>query len=144
MKFKITPVEIFILFIVCVCVSFYVIPKITLSYEQKCYGRIQTNAAMLTSKILSNVSNKTNKKSYREFSTDAINEMNELVKNPIDKKNPAYSLEKECLGCIVVTPDEKAKNITLSAKDKENKLIVRTVIQPPSYVTFNKDLKNEK
>ena len=39
---------------------------------------------------------------------------------------------------------EKAKNITLSAKDKENKLIVRTVIQPPSYVTFNKDLKNEK
>lgn len=144
MKFKITPVEIFILFIVCICVSFYVIPKLTLSYEQKCYGRIQTNAAMITSKILGEVSDNTNKKSLKEVAKSVSEEMNKLVKNPINKNNSAYSIEEQCEGCIVIETNEKAKNITLTAKDKEGKLIVRTVIQPPSFVTFNKDLKNGK
>ena len=53
---KITPVEIFIIVIVLIFLGFYIIPKMMLSYEQKCYGRIQTNAAMMTSKVLAEFS----------------------------------------------------------------------------------------
>ena len=59
---KITPVEIFIVIIVLICISFYLYPKLTLSLEQKQYGRIQTNAAMMTSKILAEFSDNKNKK----------------------------------------------------------------------------------
>lgn len=140
---KITPVEIFVLFLVCIGIAFYVIPKITLSLEQKHYGRLQTNAAMMTSKILAEFSDNTKKELPSKISENLSNEMNKLVQNPIEKKNPAYSINEECLGCVVLTSDDKVKSIILTAKDKEGKLITRTVIQPPSYVTFNKDL-NEK
>ena len=137
---KITPIEIFITVIFLICLSFYVIPKITLSLEQKQYGRIQTNAAMMTSKILAEFSDNNNKKTPTEISNMIADEMNKLVKNPIDKKNPAYSVNKECRGCIVVTPDDKIKSVILTAKDSDGKLITRTVIQPPSFVTFNEEL----
>ena len=137
---KITPIEIFITVIFLICLSFYVIPKITLSLEQKQYGRIQTNAAMMKSKILAEFSDKNNKKTPTEISNMIADEMNKLVKNPIDKKNPAYSVNKECRGCIVVTPDDKIKSVILTAKDSDGKLITRTVIQPPSFVTFNEEL----
>ena len=141
---KLTPVEIFILFIVVVCLGFYVIPKITLSVEQKQYGRIQTNAAMMTSKILAEFSDNNNAQKPSEIAQKLSDEMNKLVKNPINKKNKAYSINEECEGCVVVAPNDKIKNITLSAKDKEGELVVRTIVQPPSYVTYNKDLKNGK
>ena len=137
---KITPIEIFITVLFLICLSFYVIPKITLSLEQKQYGRIQTNAAMMTSKILAEFSDNNNKKTPTEISNMIADEMNKLVKNPIDKKNPAYSVNTECRGCIVVTPDDKVKSVILTAKDSDGKLITRTVIQPPSYVTFNEEL----
>lgn len=140
---KITYIEIFVIVIVLIFLCFYIIPKITLSYEQKCYGRIQTNAAMMTSKILAEFSDNTKKAIPSEVSKKLTDEMNKLVKNPINKKNPAYSVNEECEGCIVLSSDDKVKSIVLTAKDKENKLITRTVIQPPSYVTFNKDLEND-
>lgn len=144
-KFKITPVEIFVLFLVVLGFSFYFVPKAMISLEQKQYGRLQTNAAMMTSKILGEFSDNLKKQKPSEIAKNLADEMNELCKNPIDKTKPAYSINEEWLGCVVVKADDKAKNIVLTAKDKEGKLVVRTVIQPPSFVTFNKDLKeNDK
>ncbi len=144
-RFKITPVEIFVLFLVVLGFSFYFVPKAMISLEQKQYGRLQTNAAMMTSKILAEFSDNLKKENPTEIATKLTEEMNKLCKNPIDKKNPAFSVDKECLGCVVLKADNKVKNVILTAKDKEGKLVVRTVIQPPSFVTFNKDLeKNDK
>lgn len=140
---KLTPVEIFIIVIVLIFLSFYIIPKVALSCEKKCYGRMQANAAMMTSKILAEFSDNTKKTVPSEISRKLADEMNELVKNPINKKNVAYSVNEECNGCVVLSPDDKVKSIVLTAKDKEGNLVLRTVIQPPSYVTFNKDLKND-
>ena len=143
-KFKITYVEIFVLFIVIMGFAFYFIPKAMISLEQKQYGRLQTNAAMMTSKVLAEFSDNLINKIPSDVAVKLSEEMNKLVRNPIDKNNPAYSIQKECLGCVTLTPDDKAKNIVLTAKDKENKLVVRTVIQPPSFVTFNKDLNENE
>lgn len=144
-KLKISYVEFFVIFIVFITVTIYLIPKWMLSSEQKQYGRLQINTAMMTSKVLSKFSDNTNKQLPSEIAKELTEEMNTLCKNPIDKKNPAYSLE-ECLGCVVIEADDKAKSIVLSAKDKDGKLVARTIIQPPSYVTYNRDLKenNEK
>lgn len=144
MKHKVTPIEIFVVAIVMIGLGFYYIPKLTLGVEEKQYAVMQANSAMATSKILSYFSDNTNKKPPTEIANLVAGEMNELVKNPIDKKNPAYSVNEECLGCVVFSPDDKVKNIVLTAKDKDNKLISRTVIQPPSFVTFNKDFKENE
>ena len=138
---KITPIEIFVTVLFLICLSFYLYPKLTLSLEQKHYGRIQTNAAMMTSKILAEFSDNKNEKTPTEISKMLSDEMNKIVKNPINRKNPAYSVNEECKGCVVLIPDDKIKSVILTAKDDNNKLITRTVIQPPSYVTFNEDLK---
>ncbi len=138
---KITPVEIFITVVVLICLGFYLYPKLTLTIEQKQYGRIQLNASMMTSKILAEFSDNTQKSVPSEISKSLADEMNKLVKNPIDKKQKAYSIKEECTGCVVLTPNDKIKSVILTAKNKDGKLITRTVIQPPSYVTFNKDLK---
>ncbi len=141
-KFNITPLEIFIVFIFLVGLGFYFAPKLALSVEQRQYGIIQTNAAMMTSKILAEFSDNLKKQKPSEIAQKLTAEMNKLCKNPVDKKEAAYALNEECLGCVTVSPDDKVKNIILTSKDKEGKLIVRTIIQPPSFVTFNKDLKN--
>ncbi len=141
MKSKISYVEIFVLFIIFVSLGFYLVPKMMISLEQKQYGRMQTNAAMMTSKVLSYFSDNNNKLTPTEIAKKMSDEMNKLCKNPIDKKNPAYSFKTECLGCVVLTPDDKLKSIILTAKDKEGNLIARTVIQPPSFVTYLKELK---
>ncbi len=140
---KITPVEIIVILIVLSGFGLYLYPKITVSLEQKQYTRMQTNAAMITSKILSEVSDTTNKELPDKYSEAVVSEMNKNVKNPINKNNPAYSIINECEGCIVVTPDNKLKSITVAGKDKSGNLVVRTVIQPPSYVTFNKDFNKK-
>lgn len=140
---KITHIEIFVLFLVFLGFAFYVVPQIMLSTEKKQYGRLQTNVAMMTSKILAEFSDNKNKKQASEIANNLAGEMNKLVKNPIDRKNAAYSINDECLGCVVLIPDDKIKTIVLTAKDKTGELIARTVIKPPSYVTFNKDLNSK-
>lgn len=138
---KITHIEIFVLFIVFLGFAFYLVPQIMLKTEQKQYGRLQTNSAMMTSKILAEFSDNGNKAQAGTIAKDLVQKMNETVKNPIDRKNPAYSINEECMGCVVVTPDDKIRNIVLTAKDRAGELVARTVITPPSYVTFNRDLK---
>ena len=134
---------IFTISIVIIGICFWVIPQISISIEQKQYGRLQTNNAMMTSKILFEFSQVNKKTTPTEIVSSLSKEMNELVKNPINKNNPAYSVMKECEGCVVIVPDDKVQSIVLTAKDKSGELVSRTIIQPPSHITFNKDLKQK-
>ena len=61
-KFKITVVELFVIFIVFIIVAIYLVPQYMLTKEQIQYGRLQTNVAMMTSKVLSNFSQTESKK----------------------------------------------------------------------------------
>ena len=67
-------------------------------------------------------------------------ELNAVNKNPLSKKEPAYITGEKCEGCVIITPDDKLNSITVEAYSKENALLVRTVIQPPSFVTYTRDL----
>lgn len=139
-KPKITSVEIFVILIVLLGLAFYFIPKGLISIEKRQYGIIQTNAAIMTSKILSEFSdNEKKNKDINKVARILVDELNETIKNPMKKKNPAFTINEECLGCIVLKADKKVGNITLVSYDKEGNIITRTVIQPPSFVTYNKE-----
>ena len=69
---------------------------------------------------------------------ESIDKLNELTKNPFSPKKPAFVWGESCMGCVEVELDTQTKNIILTAYNKEGKLLARTLVNPPSYVTFER------
>lgn len=136
---KITIFEIFILVLIILCIGLYVSPNFLLKLENKKYAQIQTNAGIFTSKALSEFSSNPKMKAS-VISKKLTEELNAVNKNPISKKGPAYSVNEKCEGCVIITPDDKLNSISVEAYSNEDALLVRTVIQPPSFVTYTRDL----
>ncbi len=138
---KITFFEIFILILLVICVGLYVSPNFLLKAENRKNAIVQTNASIFTSKALSEFS--TNSKIKASVvSKKLIEELNAVNKNPFSKKAPAYCILANCEaeGSVKISPDDKVNSITVEAYTKDNILLVRTVIQPPSFVTYTRDL----
>lgn len=138
---KITLFEIFVLFLLLICVGLYISPNFLIKAENRKYAQIQTNAAIFTSKALSEFSSNPKMKAS-VISNKLVEELNAVNKNPFSKKQPAYCIisKCECEGCVKISPDDKINSITVEANTKDSILLVRTVIQSPSFVTFTKDL----
>ncbi|MCX4274361.1 MAG: hypothetical protein OSJ27_01095 [Candidatus Gastranaerophilales bacterium] len=136
---KITAFEIFILFLIILCIGLYISPNFLVKLENRKYAQIQTNAGIFTSKALSEFSSNPKMKAS-VISKKLTEELNAVNKNPLSKKEPAYITGEKCEGCVIITPDDKLNSITVEAYSKENALLVRTVIQPPSFVTYTRDL----
>ena len=135
---KITGFEIFVLFLIILCIGLYLSPNFLVKLENRKNAQIQTNAGIFTSKALSEFSANPKMKAS-VISKKLTEELNAVNKNPLSKKEPAYAGEK-CKGCVVITPDDKLNSITVEAYTTEDALLVRTVIQPPSFVTYTRDL----
>ncbi len=136
---KITVFEILVLLLVILCIGLFISPNFLTKLENRKYAQIQTNASIFTSKALSEFS--TNPKMKASvISKKLTEELNAVNKNPLSKKQPAYSLKERCEGCVVITPDDKLNSISVEAYSNEAALLVRTVIQPPSFVTYTRDL----
>lgn len=141
-KFSISILEIGLIALLVLSLWAYMSPNIMLSKEKKQCTLMQTNAAIITSKILSEYSQHP-KALASDVAKKTVNELNASNKNPVKKKNPAYSYMEECEGCINITPDDKLNTIVVLGKDKTDTIIVRTVIQPPSFVTYTRDIDYE-
>lgn len=138
---KITLFEIFVLFLLLICVALYISPNFLIKAENRKYAQIQTNAAIFTSKALSEFSANPKMKAS-VISNKLVEELNAVNKNPFSKKQPAYCVLAicECEGCVKINPDDKTNSITVEANTKDSILLIRTVIQPPSFVTYTRDL----
>ncbi len=138
---KITLFEIFVLILLVICVWLYVSPNFLLKAENRKNSLVQTNASIFTSKALAEFSANSKVKAS-VVSNKLAEELNAVNKNPFSKKAPAYCvLDKcECEGCVKISPNDKINSITVEAYTKDNILLVRTVIQPPSFVTYTRDL----
>lgn len=136
---KITVFEIFVLLLIVLCVALYLSPNFLVKLENKKYAQIQTNAGIFTSKALSEFSSSPKTKAS-VISKKLAEELNAVNKNPLSKKAPAYSINEKCEGCVIITPDDKLNSIAVEAYSNEATLLVRTVIQPPSFVTYTRDL----
>lgn len=139
---KITIFEILVILLLIFCIWLYISPNFLLKLENRKNAQIQTNASIFIAKALSEFSMDKNAKkpSASTVSKKLINELNEVNKNPYSKKTPAYSLSEKCDGCVIVTPDDKMSSITVEAYTTDDILLVRTILQPPSFVTYVRDL----
>lgn len=71
-------------------------------------------------------------------------ELNQTYKNPYDKKSPAYTFDKNCKACNSLEYDDNLVMIIITTYDKEGELAARTVIKPPSSVTYFRDDEEKK
>ena len=136
---KITIFEVFVGLLLVFCIGLYLSPNIFLKLDNKRNAQMQTNASIFTSKALGEFSSNSKIKAS-DVAKKICKELNAVNKNPYDKKNPAYSIKDKCLGCVVITPDDFLNSVAVEAYSNDNILLVRTVIQPPSFVTYTRDL----
>jgi len=136
---KITFFEIFVLLLIIFGIGLYLSPNFLTDLENKKYAQMQTNAGIFTSKALSEFSSNPKLKPS-VISKKLAEELNAVNKNPLSKKEPAYSINEKCKGCVVIIPDDKLNSIAIEAYSNEDAILARTVIQPPSFVTYTRDL----
>lgn len=134
---RIAKLEIAVIIILILCIGLYLTPYLTGGLDKKKEARVVANAAVFTSKSLANFSiNKKEKASIVAKKT--ADELNTLSKNPFNKKLPAYVFEKPQAGSVVVSSDDELQTVTVTGFGKEKQIVVRTVIKPPSFVTYQK------
>ena len=134
---KITLIEVIVLVIVFIAIGIYYSPHFMYEKEVRNAAKIKSDNAIFSARVLEEFAKNKNAKAS-DVAKNVAKKLNETAKNPYDKKNPAYIFEKECAGCNSVTYDDKAQMITLTAFNKKNELILRTVIKPPSFVVYSK------
>lgn len=134
---RIAKLEIAVIIILILCIGLYLTPYLTGGLDKKKEARVVANAAVFTSKTLANFSiNKKEKASVVAKKT--ADELNTLSKNPFNKKLPAYVFENPEAGSVVVSSDDELQTVTVTGFGKEKQIVVRTVIKPPSFVTYQK------
>jgi len=137
---KITAIEIVVLLIIFVALGIYYTPKILTSKDVKMIAKIKADNAMFTAKVLEEFSS--DKKAVPSaIAKKIVEEFNAAGKNPYNKDGLAYTFEQSCKGCNSVTYDDNFKTITIESFDKKGTFLARTVIAPPSYVTYVKETK---
>jgi len=129
--------EIFIGVFALVALGIYYIPQLINNEEVMAAAKIQNGNQVFITKSLEEFSaNKKIKSS--EVAKKVSEELNSTTVNPYNKKADAYTFETECKGCNSVEFDDTLEMIILTTYDKKGELIARTVIKPPSFVTYNK------
>lgn len=142
---KITPLEIFVAALIVLCIFLYISPNILVNIQNRKNAQIQTNAGVFTSKALSEFSDNTKKdKKASKVAEKLVEELNQVNKNPYFKKQKAYVINKKCIGCVTIIPDDKLNSIAVEGYTTDNIVLVRTLIQPPSFVTYTRDLDSLK
>lgn len=134
---KLAKLEIAVIIILLLCIGLYLTPYFTSSFDKRRAAKVCANAAVFTSKALANFNEEKDKKASI-VAKETLEELNTLDKNPFDKKLPVYVFEKPQTGSILVESDDKIQTITLTGFGRENVILVRTVIKPPSFVTYQK------
>ena len=129
--------EIFIGVFALVALGIYYIPQLINKEEVMAAAKIQNDNQVFITKSLEEFSaNKKLKPS--EIAKKVSDELNVVTVNPHNKKSQAYTFETGCKGCNSVEFDDAMEMIILTTYDKKGELIARTVIKPPSFVTYNK------
>ena len=140
---KITVIEIVVVLLILIAFIIYISPKFLNKKEEMTLSKIKAQSAVFTSCVLEEFSKNFSIKSS-VVAQNVVDKLNKTEKNPYDKKQEAFTFAPDCKSCNSVEFDDKLKMVILTTYDKEGELVARTVIKPPSYVTyFKEDSKNE-
>lgn len=135
---KITIIEITVLIFAVVVFSIYLIPKIISSSENSKISKLKASSAIFTSKTIEEFA-KEKKAVPSSLAKKIVDELNQTEKNPYNKSADLFVYNNDCNGCLKVEFDDNLKMVIITGLDKNSKLILRTVINPPSFVTYSKD-----
>lgn len=134
---KIAKLEIAVIIILLICIGLYLTPYFKKSADERKIARINANAAIFTSKSLAEFSRDKDQKAS-VVAKKTLDELNTVSKNPYDRKLPAYVSGNVFCGSVSIESDDKLQTITVTGYGRDNVIIVRTVIKPPSFVTYKK------
>lgn len=135
---KITLIEITTLVLAFLAIGIYYSPHFMHKQEVMKAAKIKADNAIFTSKVLEEFSSNKNAKPS-DVAKKVSEELNQVSENPYDKKEKSYTFEVQCKGCNSVEFNDELTMITLTTYNKKGDLIARTVIKPPSYVTYSKE-----
>lgn len=91
-------------------------------FVQKALDEFNKSASIKPSKVAQNL----------------VDEFNSKTKNHYDSKKQAYTFEKNCSACTSVEYDDDIRTIIITTYNKKGELTQRTIINPPSFVTYTK------
>lgn len=134
---KIAKLEIAVIIILLICIGLYLTPYFKKSADERKIAKINANAAIFTSKSLAEFSRDKDQKASI-VAKKTLDELNTVSKNPYDRKLPAYVSGNVFCGSVSIESDDKLQTITVTGYGRDNVIIVRTVIKPPSFVTYKK------
>jgi len=138
---KITIIEIIVLLIVFVAVAIYFSPYFTTKQQDRLKAKIKSQNSVFVSCTLEEFSKNFSLKSSQAAQI-VVDKLNKTEKNPYDRKKDAYTFDTQCQGCNSVEYDDSLSMVILTTYDKKGELVARTVIKPPSFVTYYKDDEN--
>ena len=142
MNKKIILVEVITLVLALSALGIYYSPRLINKQEVMMAAKIKSDNAVFTAKALEEFAQNKDMKSS-QVAQKVLDELNEKGRNPYNRKTPPYTFETECKGCSSVEYDDSAEMIILTTYNKKGELVARTVIKPPSFVTYLKD-ENKK
>ena len=138
---KITIIEIIVVIIVLCALTMYLIPNIIADREAKTLAIVKSNNAIYTSKVIEEFSHDKSAKPS-DIAKKVADELNKTQKNPYDNDKDFFSLDNELASCSNIEADDNLKMIIVTTLDRQGELISRTVINPPSFVTYYKENEN--
>ena len=135
---KIKIIEIIVVLLVIGALAIYFAPNLINKQQDMLKARIKAGNAVFASKVLEKFSTDKNIKPSKAAQS-VVDELNEIEENPYDKSLPAYTFDKDCKNCNCVEYDDNLSMVIVTTYDSKGELYARTVIKPPSFVTFYKD-----
>lgn len=138
-KGRVTKIEIVSLGIILIFLLLYFLPRVMVGDEKKQNAVLKLSAAQYTSKTLEAFSTAGKKPDAALISKKIADELNQNIKNPIDKKRGVFVMDGPCPGCINVEPDNSMESVIITGYDRNLKIFVRTVIKPPSFVSYTRE-----
>ncbi len=111
--------------------------KLKKQKEIKISNQITADSSAFITKALDEFNNNKNAKAST-VANKIVEEFNQNLKNPYCKNKKAYTYEKNCKACNSVEYFDDENTIIITTYNKKGLLEARTIIKPPSFVTYSK------
>lgn len=126
-----------ILIFAIIAVGIYFLPYYKNKREAQLISKIKKSNSIFTTKILEEFNKDKNIKASNAARKVAA-ELNAVSKNLFNKDEQAYVFDNTCTLCNSVDYNDDLSMVVLTVYDKNGELLSRTVIKPPSFVTYVK------
>jgi|GEM_PF-4116828 len=120
-----------LIFITVMLAVVYFYPRLTVLYENRRDAKVTADCKVFTDKILERAQEEQSKNKKKKLD---LKKLSDEITQELDVK---YCDTKTPL-CCMVEYDKKTNTVVVTGFDATQEVITRTVINPPSFVTFDR------